>query len=263
MSYNLRDLNSPNDFFFDKEVEAILKYLKETWDISAAPKGYAEFMKDYQDHQGIEELDEEAIIKSFEGACDTTALSLHLAVMLTKEHTGYDDRNQVKGGPLEVLISSLLTHGAIIGQYLVQSNTTELYKRLSAIEHSFVMSDGDEYEKDATGGEKEDLMHTYRKEFHALINTKDMRKSKEISKDFELKRQEIPISYFLADLQTFAQGNTQVILYHSSDEKRNKLWEFLHNVAWSERKFKIVEDALKEQGISIEKDFEAFILKTI
>ena len=263
MPYSLKDLKSPGEFSFDKEVRAIMKYLNDNWNISAAPKGYAEFMKNYKDHQGMEELDEEAIIKSFEGASDTTMLSLHLAILLTKEHTGYEDRNQVKGGPLEVLVSAILTHGAIIGQHLVQSDSTELYKRLSALEHSFAMSDCDEYDKDAIGGEGEDLMHAYRKEFHALINTRDMRTSNEISKDFDLKRQEISLSYFLESLQGFMWGESQVTIYHSSDENRNNLWRFLRSMTGSERKFKIVEDVLKEKGISVEKDFEAFILRTI
>jgi hypothetical protein len=263
MSYNLNDLKSPNDFSFDREVRAILKYLKGTWDISAAPKGYAEFMKNYKDYQGMEELDEGALLKSFEGANDTTVVSLPLPVRLTKEHTGYEDRNQVNGGPLEVLISSLLTHGAIIGQHLVQSDTTELYKRLRAIEHSFVMSGGDEYDKDVPEGDETDLMHAYRKEFHALISTKDMRKAGEITKDFDNKRQEISLNYFLDSLKGYMWGESQITLYHSSDEKRNKLWGFLRSMTGSERKFKIVVDVLKQKGISIEKDHEVFILKII
>jgi hypothetical protein len=67
MSYKLKELKNYMHFSFGKEIEALLKYLATTWDIKALPKGYAAYKKNYKDYQDMEELDEEALLKSFDG----------------------------------------------------------------------------------------------------------------------------------------------------------------------------------------------------
>ena len=47
MAYNLKDLKKMDDFKYDNEVKAILKLLKDTWDITAEPKESTKFLKLY------------------------------------------------------------------------------------------------------------------------------------------------------------------------------------------------------------------------
>jgi hypothetical protein len=130
MSYKLKELKNYMHFRFDKELEALLKYLEPTWDIKALPKGYTEYKKNYKDYQGMEELDEKALLKSFEGHDSTGTLSGSFPLRVSMPHVAYDDVGQGRK-PLETLLGAVLGHGIHIGERLAAvNNMSDANRRL-------------------------------------------------------------------------------------------------------------------------------------
>jgi hypothetical protein len=261
--YRLKDLKTPQDFNYTEELKALLKLLKDTWDIKAAPKGYAKFMKDYTDYQGMEELPEDELIKNFGGCGDGSISSASLPIRLTKEHVGYEDRNQVNDGPLEVLIGVLLTHGLVIGQRMGEINReTEPYRRIADISYAFTMSDGDDYKPDTVGDCEVEFQHIYRREFHALLNTSDERSLKEIRKAFDDERREVAWKYFVQHLNKYLDKLPTFIAYSSSGNKDlHAIWGYLHKQTGSKERFEATVERLKALDIELERDNVAFILR--
>ena len=254
MAYKLSSLKSTNDFNYDNEIKAILKLLKDTWDIEASPKGYAEYMKSYKDHDGMEEVqnNEEKLLKKFKGHSDGTISSDCLVIRLTKEYVGYDDHNQ-KRKPFEVLIQTILTHGIVLGQQLADlDKKSEPYELIEAINHTYEMSDHSDKE----------LGKIYDKEFKALMNLKDSRTLQEIRDAFNLERELLERSRFLPILQSYIKKHDSFIAYQSSKDKDlNQIYGYIHTQTGSEKKFNEFLEYMISQGINVEPDGQhAFII---
>lgn len=130
MSYKLKDLKDYMKFSFSQEIEALLKYLDTSWDINAKPKGYAAYKKNYKDYQGMEELDEEALLKSFDGHDSTGTLSGSFPLRVSMPHVAFDDVGQGRR-PLETLLGAVLGHGIHIGERLAAvNNMSDANRRL-------------------------------------------------------------------------------------------------------------------------------------
>jgi len=131
MAYKLKALTDYMKFSFSQEVEALLKYLEPTWETNVKPKGYAAYRKNYKDFQDMEELDEEALLKSFEGHDSAGTLSSPFPVRVSLPQVAYDDVCQGRK-PLETLIGAVLGHGIHIGERLAALNKmSEANTRLS------------------------------------------------------------------------------------------------------------------------------------
>lgn len=257
MAYRLKDIKTPQDFNYEKELKAILKLL-QSWDIKATPKGYAEFMKNYTDYQGMEELPEEELIKSFDGCGDGSISTSGLPIRLTREHVGYEDHNQVNGGPLEVLIGALLTHGLVIGQRMGEvDHNTEPYRRIDRIEHAFIMSGGDDHDNP-----DKELAAIYRKEFHALIN--DKRSLDEITKQFEGERRALSWGRFLPIITQYVEEHRNFVAYQSSEDKvLAQIYGYIHEQTGSTARYDAFIGTMRaEHGIIINKDGPAFKIHT-
>jgi hypothetical protein len=136
MSYKLKDLKCHMHFSFGKEIEAILKYLAPTWDIKAQPKGYTKYRKNHEDYQDMEELDEEALLKSFEGHDSTGTCSGSFPLRVSMPHVAQDDRGQGRR-PLETLLGAVLGHGIHIGERLAAvNNMSDALQRLNYYSHA-------------------------------------------------------------------------------------------------------------------------------
>lgn len=253
MAYKLSSLNKIEDFNFMSELKALLKLLTTTWDIKAAPKGYAAFMKTYQDYQGMEEIEDqtEALLKSFDGHGDGSISSHSLVVRLTKEHVGYEDRNQVNGGPLEVLISSLLTHGIILGQRLAEFDKhSEPYQLISQIQHVFMMCGG--FDTDSSiDKEMEDI---YRQEFEALMLGREDLKT--ITNKFEDMRDALNWSRFIPVMIEYIRKQHSFVAYMGTQDKElAKIFGYIHTQEGTKKRFEeFIKKMKTEYAITIEKD---------
>jgi hypothetical protein len=137
MSYKLRDLKDINDFNFSKEAEAIYNYLMKNWMIKAKPKGYDKYLKTYTDYAGMDELDEEALQKSFEGHGDAPTVSHPFVTSVSLPHVAYDDTNQGRN-PLRVMIAAVLTHGILFGQRMAYFDEhSDCRHRMSRAKHAY------------------------------------------------------------------------------------------------------------------------------
>lgn len=99
---------------FSEIVGWIMKFMLSQWNIEAKPKGYDEFLKDYMDFDGMEELDEKALCKLFEGFDNAGAGHFSLPIWTSLPHTAYGDKCQGRP-PLETLIGAILNYGMMIG----------------------------------------------------------------------------------------------------------------------------------------------------
>lgn len=265
MSYKLDDLNEVNQFDFHKETRAILEYILKTWDITAAPKGYDKFMKDYHDHDGQEEVEEqtEALLKSFKGhAGDFTTLAYPFPVAISCPFTGYDDRNQVNGGPLEVLISAIMTHCVQIGMRLEQLNPrSDAHKRTDAIRHALNMCGAlDDTPTDnqcareirfALRMEKpyslKEMREVIKITYHSELMTylKDNKKStKTIQDEFNKVRRLIARSQFLCQFKKYIKKHNNFVVYHGmTNEILKSFYVYFHDHSLSNtRKTELKKD---------------------
>lgn len=135
----LCEMDELEKFDFSKHADALRKYIKEHWNVSARPKGYAEFTKDYKDYQGQEELDEKAILEAFDGCNDTGACSFSFPMRLSLPHTAYDDICQGRK-PFETLVGAIFGYGIAYGMRMEEvGDNTSTYYRLSSIRHCISM----------------------------------------------------------------------------------------------------------------------------
>jgi len=135
MAYKLNQLQY-DEINFDKEVKALTKFLSTGWEISAQPKGYAAYLKDYRDYQGMEDLDEEALLKSFEGHDGAGTVSLPFVLQVSLPHVAYDDKNQGRR-PLDVLIGAILSYGMLLGKRMAEVDTrSEVHYRMTWLYHA-------------------------------------------------------------------------------------------------------------------------------
>lgn len=253
MAYKLKDLKKMDDFKYYNEVKAILKLLNDTWNISAEPKGLTEFLKTYTDHDGMDEIDEKALLKSFDGHGDGTVGSDCMVVKLTAAHVAYSVRNQVNGGALEVLIQALLTHGIVLGQRLAEIDRKgEAYKRIDEIRHALVMS--------ADSGDPE-MDWIYKRELEFLLDTNHPRSYEEIYEAKEQEIRDLERRRFLPVLSKIMRRKKPIIAYSSKeDEDLRTVWGYIHQQTGSDKRFKAFVEDMKQQNVSIKQDGDCFII---
>ena len=139
MAYNLKNLNISN-FSYDKEVNHLTQFLKKHWDISAQPKGYTEFLKNYEDFKGMTNALEEKMTTEFTGHDGSGSISFPFPVKVSLPHVAYEATNQ-STSPLENLIDSVMSYGMLLGMRLADTSTnTESYYRLTHLNHIQYMS---------------------------------------------------------------------------------------------------------------------------
>lgn len=130
---------------YDAAVNNTIKELKTEFDPkildNLKPKGYDEFLKDYDDYEGMEELDCNALEEEFEGIDASECRSHSLPVRLSLPHVAYDDTNQGRN-PLRVLVGTIYSQGLGIHQ---EVNDTVLDQYIKSIDVS------QPYSKDGTG----------------------------------------------------------------------------------------------------------------
>jgi len=254
MAYELSSLKKMDDFSYYKEVKALLNFLQTNWDISAAPKGLDKFLKGYTDYQGMEEINEKALLKSFNGHGDGTAGSDCLVVKLTLEHVAYSVKNQANGA-LEVLIQALLTHGIVLGQRLANIDRKgEAYRRIEEIQHAFIMADSPH---------DPELGMIYKKELKDLLNINNKLSYDEIYEEKEKKLRELERERFLPVLSRIMKRKSSVVVYQSETPDIRATWGYIHTQTGSDSRYKAFVEDLKQQGVSIKKDGNGYILSKI
>ena len=160
MICKIRELDN---FDYSQHVDALIENIKKSWNVSARPKGYNEFIKDYKDFKGQEELDETEMLKEFDGCDDSGARSFPFPIRISTPHVAYDDICQGRK-PLETLIGAIFGYGIAYGQRYEQvGDNTDTSFRLSMIDHCWTGMMCSKNEK------KRDL---YYSEFDELINNK-------------------------------------------------------------------------------------------
>lgn len=111
--------NAPKDLLmnFSALTEPILKLLEKHWDISVSPKGYDEFMSDYEEWKGMGEdiydLDDD--FQSIGGVFNTSACAPTLPVCLTIPSVAHN-ANQQSRPPIESLVGALISYGMTISK---------------------------------------------------------------------------------------------------------------------------------------------------
>lgn len=100
---------------FSNISESLLKYIRKYWKGTMKPKGYKAFTEDYEDYDGMEELDQKAIEKEFKGINASGTMSYSFPMQMSLPHTAYNDKCQGRD-PLNTLVSAVLGHGMLIGE---------------------------------------------------------------------------------------------------------------------------------------------------
>ena len=123
---------------YEAQCLALLEHLALHWDgiDDIKPKGYAEFLKDYEDFQGIEEWGinerpkQEAVFNGFD---NSTAGGFNFIGSTCLPHVAYDDTNQGRP-PIMVLIGACVSYGMAIGEiYGARSGRQALMNKVLGI----------------------------------------------------------------------------------------------------------------------------------
>lgn len=157
MAINPRTIKSMNQLDYSRHADILVNWIKKHWDIGEpAPKGYAEYMEDYEEFNGMEELDEKQIMKEFKGLDDSGAGNFSFPMSMSLPHIAYDDRGQGRN-PLRMLVSCIFTYGIRYGQKLeaVYENSSMNYK-VNHMKHCVGMAHGDDLAEKITY----ELQHT-------------------------------------------------------------------------------------------------------
>ena len=134
MAENLRQLK---EFDFGKHADALVKYIKKYWNISAVPKGYKEFCKNYTDFDGQNEAAnmEAEMLKEFEGHDGDGSMAFSFPMTISLAHTAYDDICQGRN-PLRVLIAAIFSYGMQYGmRYEQVYKNSNMNHRIDFIGH--------------------------------------------------------------------------------------------------------------------------------
>jgi hypothetical protein len=99
---------------------ALIEHLVLYWDglEKIQPKGYDDFIKDYEDFQGMDEWEAHAKPKQeaiFNGFNDASAGSFNFIAKTSLPHVAYDDLGQARS-PLQTLIGACVSYGWACGE---------------------------------------------------------------------------------------------------------------------------------------------------
>jgi hypothetical protein len=104
-----KDINN-----FDNIISPLEKHIRKHWDVKdLKPKGYDEFVKDYEDFKGMQELDAEALKKEFKGYADQSPGSDCFPILISLPHVAYSERYRGRP-PLRELIGACIRYGMLI-----------------------------------------------------------------------------------------------------------------------------------------------------
>jgi hypothetical protein len=119
---------------FEQDMDALIKFIAKNWTglKKIKPKGYDEFIKDYQDFKGQEEFDAEKACESFKGFNDETASSFSFPLKIALPYVAYDDICQGRD-PFRTLVGSLIGYGMARGQVLAKKEIEDLKENLQFI----------------------------------------------------------------------------------------------------------------------------------
>jgi hypothetical protein len=253
MAYNLEDLKNAHDFNLEKEVKAILDYLKKFWMIEAAPNDYEQYMKMYEDYQDMDDDLEESCLKMFKGHDGSSSMSFPFPVAVSKPHVAYEDCNQVNYGPLGILVRNLIIHGSQIGMRIADlEKKTDAHRKIHGISHAYNMSDHTDKE----------LGEIYLQEFKAYLEDENQ-SYQEIHDKYEGKREELFWSRFITPFLDYTKKNRTFPVYHFMGNKLlSGFYCYIHSQNGSENRFNKFLEKIKPYGITVKKDGQyAFIIQ--
>jgi hypothetical protein len=114
---NVTDIHATG-VHFDAQAKALVEHILKHWNVSVKPKGYDNFLETYEDYEGMDNIDEDALQAEFNGHdSGFSVCGLPFPVALTKEHVAYDDTNQGRN-PLECLVGAIYGYGLQFGQVI-------------------------------------------------------------------------------------------------------------------------------------------------
>lgn len=108
---------------FPALMEPIMEYIRETWEGNLLPKGYEEYLEDYEEYKGMGTRNERKAKNAFNGVSDD-GVSYPFPVRISKPHVAYDDREQGRD-PLETLVGAIFAYGLIIGDARTKKKITK------------------------------------------------------------------------------------------------------------------------------------------
>ena len=126
-SAKLDDLN-----YFEGIANPIYDYIKKTWICKVAPKGYKAFVTDYNEYDGMEDIDNDAITKAFKGYDDVSACSPSFPFKISMPNVAYNDKEQ-GSNPLRSLIAAILGYGMAIGKAREIHQTTKILSKFQRV----------------------------------------------------------------------------------------------------------------------------------
>lgn len=112
MKKHIHDVISENELRFDKILEPLIEHIEKTWDINVKPKGWDEFLADYEDYDGLPV--EDSVTDMFNGLNDGSAGAGSFPERVSLPHVAYGNTNQGRS-PLEELLGATLGYGMMIG----------------------------------------------------------------------------------------------------------------------------------------------------
>jgi len=134
---------------FSPIAQSITDYVRKHWDCNVKPKGYKEFIEDYEDFDGMEETDFDGLKNDFKGFNDATAATPSFPIKITLANTAYNDINQGRD-TLDTLLGAVLGHGMMVG---AERGRRKALKSLERIERTLEI-----YKKHGKGDEIKELI---------------------------------------------------------------------------------------------------------
>lgn len=114
MKKKIKDASKEEIENFEELSDQLITFIEKYWDVKTKPKGYDEFVKDYEGYDGIDELDVDKISGEFGGFDDSTSCTSSFPIKLTLPHVAYGDKKQGRE-PFKTLVGIILSYGIAIG----------------------------------------------------------------------------------------------------------------------------------------------------
>ena len=250
MAYKLNQLTK---FDYGKNVEALIKFIKEHWILRARPKGYDKFCEDYTDFAGMEELDEKKLMDSFEGHDAGGATSFPFPIRISLPHVAYDDICQ-GGKPLQTLIGSIFAYGMLYGQRYEQVyENSEMNSRIRFIEFcidSLGYEEVDPAERELKKQELKDLLDT-KIDLHEILDK---------YRTLEHRLSKMKALAIIKDIRI----HDKIVIPQNNYMRLGRLWELLRDLCRGYLRnenpvFVELRAELRKQGIDIKRNAESTV----
>ena len=136
MKKHIHDTNS-KELDYSKILESLVEHVEKTWDIKATPKGWKEFLADYEDYDGLPV--EEEVMDEFKGFDDSSAGVGSFPERISLPHVAYSETNQGRS-PLHELLGATLAYGMMVGMKRMglknEEGITKIKRDLEHHEHN-------------------------------------------------------------------------------------------------------------------------------